>query len=39
MFGAIGDYIAVRADDVSDVYIIKKDIFVRTYEEAPLNDA
>lgn len=32
-FGKIGDYIAVRCDDLHDVYIVEKDIFAETYEE------
>jgi len=32
MFGAVGDYVAVRAEDINDVYIIKKDIFEKTYD-------
>ena len=32
--GRSGDYMAVRADDLSDIYIIKKQIFNQTYEEA-----
>lgn len=31
MSGKIGDYIAVRQDDMTDVYIIGKDIFTKTY--------
>ena len=31
MFGDIGDYLAVRADDPADVYIIERDIFAATY--------
>ena len=31
--GVQGDYLAVRADDLSDVYIIAKGIFYRSYEE------
>lgn len=31
--GVPGDYLAVRADDLSDVYIIAKDIFYRSYEQ------
>ena len=31
--GVPGDYLAVRADDNKDVYIIAKDIFGKTYEE------
>ncbi|MCL2580202.1 MAG: DHH family phosphoesterase [Oscillospiraceae bacterium] len=30
--GKPGDYIAVRADDQKDVYIIREDIFYKTYE-------
>ena len=32
--GVPGDYLAVRADDNKDVYIIAKDIFGKTYENA-----
>jgi phosphoglycolate phosphatase len=31
MYGKAGDFIAVRADDLNDVYIIRKDIFEKTY--------
>ena len=31
MYGAIGDYIAVRSDDPHDIYIIRGDIFLKTY--------
>ena len=31
-YGNLGDYIAVRADDHNDVYIIRKDIFAKSYE-------
>lgn len=31
--GLIGDYIAVREDDPHDIYIVRGDIFNRTYEE------
>lgn len=31
-FGTAGDYLAVRADDPNDVYIIKKEIFKKTYD-------
>ena len=31
--GKAGDYLAVRGDDIKDVYIIQKDIFTNTYEE------
>jgi phosphoglycolate phosphatase len=32
MLGKAGDYIAVRADDINDVYIVRRDIFDMTYE-------
>lgn len=31
--GVPGDYLAVRTDDLSDIYIIAKDIFAKTYTE------
>ena len=31
MYGKPGDYVSVRADDYHDVYIIRKDIFEKTY--------
>ncbi len=31
--GREGDYMAIRYDDLSDIYIIQKDIFHETYEE------
>jgi phosphoglycolate phosphatase len=34
MAGKPGDYIAVRADDHYDVYIIREDIFYKTYEKS-----
>ena len=33
MKGDIGDYLAVRSDDLHDVYIIDQEIFMETYEE------
>ncbi len=33
MLGKEGDYLAVRMDDLHDIYIIEKSIFQRTYEE------
>lgn len=33
MAGKIGDYMAVRMDDLHDIYIIEKDIFAETYDE------
>ena len=32
--GKVGDYLAVRVDDLSDVYIIDRNIFEKTYQEA-----
>ena len=32
--GRAGDYMAIRSDDISDMYIIQKKIFLHTYEEA-----
>ena len=34
MLGNEGDYLAVRKDDIHDVYIIEKNIFRKTYEES-----
>ncbi len=31
--GKAGDYLAVREDDVSDIYIIQREIFEQTYEK------
>lgn len=31
--GDAGDYMAVRSDDISDIYVIRKAIFRQTYEE------
>ncbi len=31
--GTEGDYLAVRADDPSDIYVIARDIFLKTYSE------
>lgn len=33
MYGRPGDYLACRAEDTKDVYVIREDIFVKTYEE------
>jgi len=33
MYGKPGDYLAVRTDDFNDVYIIRKDIFEKTYQK------
>lgn len=32
--GRPGDYLAVRRDDVKDIYIIQKEVFAQTYERA-----
>ncbi len=34
MLGKPGDYLAVRCDDLHDIYVIEKNIFGLTYEEA-----
>lgn len=33
LYGRPGDYLAVKCGDLNDVYIIKKDVFEKTYEE------
>jgi phosphoglycolate phosphatase len=33
LYGKPGDYLAIRCEDVHDVYIIRKDVFTETYEE------
>lgn len=33
MLGKVGDYLAVRMDDLHDIYVIEKNIFQRTYEK------
>lgn len=33
MLGKAGDYLAVRMDDLHDIYVIEKSIFHKTYEE------
>ena len=35
--GNPGDYLAVREEDHTDIYIIKKDLFPKLYAEAPLE--
>lgn len=35
--GRTGDYLAVREDDLQDIYIIQKDIFGQTYEKREAN--
>jgi len=32
MLGKPGDYLAVRSDDLHDVYVIERNIFFKTYE-------
>ncbi len=32
--GRPGDYLAIRRDDVKDIYIIQKEVFAQTYEKA-----
>jgi len=34
MFGDIGDYLAIRADDINDAYVIEESIFHKTYSLA-----
>lgn len=33
MLGKPGDYLAVRCDDMHDIYVVEQDIFHKTYEE------
>lgn len=33
MLGKPGDFIACRADDVNDIYVIERDIFFKTYDK------
>ncbi|HKM33605.1 MAG TPA: DHH family phosphoesterase [Lachnospiraceae bacterium] len=33
MLGRPGDYLAVRCDDLHDIYVVEKDIFARSYDE------
>ena len=33
MLGRPGDYLAVRCDDLHDVYVVEKDVFSKSYEE------
>ena len=32
MVGKQGDYLAVRCDDMYDIYIVEQDVFGKTYE-------
>jgi phosphoglycolate phosphatase len=38
MFGGIGDYLAIRADDTKDAYVIKESIFHKTYVKIPKDN-
>jgi phosphoesterase RecJ-like protein len=38
MLGKPGDFLAARKDDLHDIYIIKRDIFLKTYGKADLED-
>lgn len=31
--GRVGDYIVCREDDMHDIYVVRQDIFIKTYEE------
>lgn len=33
MLGRPGDYLAVRCNDLHDIYVVEKDIFARSYDE------
>lgn len=32
MYGEIGDYLAVKADDCHDIFVVKKEVFPKTYD-------
>lgn len=32
MLGDVGDYLAVRCDDLNDIYVVERDIFYKTYD-------
>ncbi len=34
MSGRVGDYLAVRRDDLHDVYVVERDIFAKSYDRA-----
>ena len=34
--GKPGDYLAIRPDDLTDIYIIQSEVFGRTYDEKKL---
>ena len=33
MSGRPGDYLAVRCDDCHDIYVVERDLFMRSYDE------
>ncbi|MGN1148736.1 MAG: bifunctional oligoribonuclease/PAP phosphatase NrnA [Lachnospiraceae bacterium] len=37
MLGRPGDYLAVRCDDLHDIYVVEKDIFAKTYDEEKIH--
>ena len=39
MLGRPGDYLAVRRNDLHDVYVVEKDIFAKTYDEIVVEEA
>ena len=39
MLGRPGDYLAVRCNDLHDVYVVEKDIFAKTYDEIAVEEA
>ena len=39
MLGRPGDYLAVRRNDLHDVYVVEKDIFAKTYDEIAVEEA
>ena len=38
MLGRAGDYLAVRCDDLHDIYVVERDIFYKTYDEANIME-
>lgn len=38
MLGRKGDYLAVRCDDMHDIYVVERDIFFKTYEETEIHE-
>lgn len=39
MLGKKEDYLAVRADDLNDIFVVEKDIFDRSYERLEENES